>query len=340
MAWSVFSVRPGGQLDQHLVRERVDDQQRPDLAVGVEEGGRRSPAPGASALTSLVSMPWRNASRSRPVTLTLPSAERSISAAPVAGGAVLGTRGHAMTQCRAWAHCCRACGACQLAGPGATRTQWPPCRPPHRPIPAARSRFQRRLLAWYAPPRRDLPWRRTGRPVSHPRLGDHAPADAGGPRRPQVPRVPRSLSDPRGPGRAPRSTTCGGSGTRSATTSGRSTCTASRARRWPATAAGSPTTGARSGGMRGIGRYTAGAHALPSPTGATPPIVDTNVRRVLGRVFLGPRRLARLRGPEGDVGSGGRARAAPARLRLQPGAHGLRRHLVHARGRPRCRPAP
>ncbi len=26
------------------------------------------------------------------------------------------------------------------------------------------------------------------------------------------------------------------------------------------------------------------------------PIVDTNVRRVLGRVFLGPRRLARLRG--------------------------------------------
>jgi A/G-specific adenine glycosylase len=47
--------------------------------------------------------------------------------------------------------------------------------------------------------------------------------------------------------------------------------------------------------MRGIGRYTAGAilsFAYRRPAA----IVDTNVRRVLGRVFFGPRRLARLRG--------------------------------------------
>ena len=47
--------------------------------------------------------------------------------------------------------------------------------------------------------------------------------------------------------------------------------------------------------MRGIGRYTAGA-LLCFAYGRAVPIVDTNVRRVLGRVFLGPRRLARLRG--------------------------------------------
>ena len=48
-------------------------------------------------------------------------------------------------------------------------------------------------------------------------------------------------------------------------------------------------------GMRGIGRYTAGA-LLCFAYGRAVPIVDTNVRRVLGRVFLGPRRLRRLRG--------------------------------------------
>jgi len=41
--------------------------------------------------------------------------------------------------------------------------------------------------------------------------------------------------------------------------------------------------------MRGIGRYTAGA-LLCFAYGRAVPIVDTNVRRVLGRVFLGPRR--------------------------------------------------
>jgi A/G-specific adenine glycosylase len=47
--------------------------------------------------------------------------------------------------------------------------------------------------------------------------------------------------------------------------------------------------------MRGIGRYTAGA-ILSFAHSQDAALVDTNVRRVLGRVFLGPRRLGRLRG--------------------------------------------
>jgi A/G-specific adenine glycosylase len=47
--------------------------------------------------------------------------------------------------------------------------------------------------------------------------------------------------------------------------------------------------------MRGIGRYTAGA-ILSFAFRRDAAIVDTNVRRVLGRVFLGARGLARLRG--------------------------------------------
>jgi A/G-specific adenine glycosylase len=47
--------------------------------------------------------------------------------------------------------------------------------------------------------------------------------------------------------------------------------------------------------MRGIGPYTAGA-ILSFAYGRPAAVVDTNVRRVLGRVFLGPRRLGRVRG--------------------------------------------
>jgi A/G-specific adenine glycosylase len=47
--------------------------------------------------------------------------------------------------------------------------------------------------------------------------------------------------------------------------------------------------------LPGIGRYTAGA-ILSFAYGRDAAILDTNVRRVLGRVFFGPRRLARLRG--------------------------------------------
>jgi A/G-specific adenine glycosylase len=48
-------------------------------------------------------------------------------------------------------------------------------------------------------------------------------------------------------------------------------------------------------GLPGIGRYTAGAIRCFA-YGRDVAVLDTNVRRVLGRVFLGPRRLARTRG--------------------------------------------
>jgi A/G-specific adenine glycosylase len=47
--------------------------------------------------------------------------------------------------------------------------------------------------------------------------------------------------------------------------------------------------------LPGIGRYTAGA-VLSFAYGRDTAVLDTNVRRVLGRVFLGPRRAARVRG--------------------------------------------
>ena len=47
--------------------------------------------------------------------------------------------------------------------------------------------------------------------------------------------------------------------------------------------------------MPGIGRYTAGA-IRSFAYGQDAAVVDTNVRRVLGRVFLGPRRQKRIRG--------------------------------------------
>src|SRR6185503_6681365 len=65
--------------------------------------------------------------------------------------------------------------------------------------------------------------------------------------------------------------------------------------------------------MRGIGRYTAGA-ILSFAYRQDAALVDTNVRRVLGRIFLGPRRSPR---------------PAQQSLRLQPSPHGLRRNVVH-----------
>ena len=47
--------------------------------------------------------------------------------------------------------------------------------------------------------------------------------------------------------------------------------------------------------LPGVGRYTAGA-VLAFAHGRDAAILDTNVRRVLGRVFLGPRVAARVRG--------------------------------------------
>jgi len=56
-----------------------------------------------------------------------------------------------------------------------------------------------------------------------------------------------------------------------------------------------PDDGAALRALPGIGRYTAGA-MLSFAFGRDAAVLDTNVRRVLGRVFFGPRRLKRLRG--------------------------------------------
>ncbi len=132
------------------------------------------------------------------------------------------------------------------------------------PAPAVRRKFQRRLLAWYRRHGRDLPWRRTREPyrvlVSEIML-----------QQTQVDRVVPKYHE--------------------------------FLRRYPTM---ERLAAARYGGklpaqadtlrgLPGIGRYTAGA-ILSFAYGRDVPVLDTNVRRVLGRVFLGPRRLRRARG--------------------------------------------
>ena len=80
--------------------------------------------------------------------------------------------------------------------------------------------------------------------------------------------------------------------------------------------------------FKGIGDYTAGA-ILSFAFGKRAAILDTNVARVLYRVFVG---RGRSQGPRDDpaaVGAVGGARAARHVLRLQPGADGLRRDGLH-----------
>jgi A/G-specific adenine glycosylase len=162
------------------------------------------------------------------------------------------------------------------------------------PAPPVRSRFRRRLLAWYGRHRRDLPWRRTEDPyrilVSEIML-QQTQVDR------VVPKYHEFLD------RYPTLESLAGSTPEEV------------ARLWyplgynirPMNLRGIaceavasyggrlPDDDAALRGMRGIGRYTAGAVRCFAYRRAVP-IVDTNVRRVLGRVFLGPRRLGRLRG--------------------------------------------
>ncbi|HYB41584.1 MAG TPA: A/G-specific adenine glycosylase [Candidatus Methylomirabilis sp.] len=162
------------------------------------------------------------------------------------------------------------------------------------PDPRLRRRFQRRLLAWYASHRRDLPWRRTEDPYHilvseimlqqtqvervipkyHEFLARYPTMDALARARPDdVRRTWYPL----------------GYNIRPAHLQGIARETLARyGGRLPDDAAALRR-------MRGIGRYTAGA-ILAFAHRRDAALVDTNVRRVLGRVFLGPRRLARLRG--------------------------------------------
>jgi A/G-specific adenine glycosylase len=171
-----------------------------------------------------------------------------------------------------------------------------PASPPRscRLSPLLVRTFQRRLLAWYARHGRDLPWRRTRRPyrvlVSEIML-QQTQVDRVIPKYHEFLRqypTMRRLAEAR-PDEVRRLWYPLGYNARPfrlhaiareamARYQGRLPRTAEALRALP-----------------GIGRYTAGA-ILAFAYGSDVPVLDTNVRRVLGRVFVGPRRMARLKG--------------------------------------------
>jgi A/G-specific adenine glycosylase len=165
---------------------------------------------------------------------------------------------------------------------------------PARVTPALRRRFQRGLLAWYAGHGRDLPWRATSDPyhilVSEIML-QQTQVERVIPkyhefltRYPTLDRLARAR-----PAEVRRAWYPLGYNIRPVNLQGIARETLARyGGRLPEDAVALR-------GMRGIGRYTVGA-LLSFAFRRDAAIVDTNVRRVLGRVFLGPRRLTRLRG--------------------------------------------
>jgi len=162
------------------------------------------------------------------------------------------------------------------------------------PLPPLRRRFQQRLKRWYAAHRRDLPWRRTDDPyhilVSEIML-----------QQTQVERViPKyhefltryptfnSLARAR-PRDVKRLWYPLGYNIRPINLRGIARETVARYEgRLPDDARALQS-------MRGIGRYTAGA-ILSFAYRRDAAVVDTNVRRVLGRIFLGSDRLRTIRG--------------------------------------------
>jgi A/G-specific adenine glycosylase len=165
---------------------------------------------------------------------------------------------------------------------------------PARVAPALRRRFQRGLLGWYAQHRRDLPWRATADPyhilVSEIML-QQTQVDRVIPKyREFLTRYPTLEHLAGAPTDDVRRTWYPlGYNIRPVNLQGIARETLARY------GGRLPDDGATLRAMRGIGRYTAGA-ILSFAFRRDAAIVDTNVRRVLGRVFLGPRRLARLRG--------------------------------------------
>ncbi len=157
-----------------------------------------------------------------------------------------------------------------------------------------RRAFRRRLLAWFRRHGRDLPWRRTRDPyrilVSEVML-----------QQTQVARVtellaalPGAFPDPAPPRRCSRATGCAKRGTASAITGVRQTSTGWRRTSWPDTMANCRATQRCLRSLPGVGRYTAGAVASFAWELAEP-AVDTNVARVLRRVFH-PRAAGGARG--------------------------------------------
>ena len=167
-------------------------------------------------------------------------------------------------------------------------------RTPPLPAPALRQRFRRNLLAWYRKNGRDLPWRNTSDPyhilVSEIML-QQTQVDR------VIPKYHEFLA------RYPTFEDLARARARDVTETWRPLGYYRRARSLHGIARETvarydgrlPDDGANLRRMRGIGRYTAGA-ILAFAHGQDAALVDTNVRRVLGRVFLGSRGIKRLRG--------------------------------------------
>ena len=166
----------------------------------------------------------------------------------------------------------------------------------HLPLPdvTVRKSFQRRLLGWYRQHRRDLPWRNTDDPyhilVSEIMLQQTQVERVIPKYREFLRRYPTLARLARARPAAVRRTWYPlGYNIRPRHLQGIARETLARY------GGRLPDDGNALRAMRGIGRYTAGA-ILSFAFGKDAAIVDTNVRRVLGRVFLGSRRLGRLRG--------------------------------------------
>ncbi len=163
-----------------------------------------------------------------------------------------------------------------------------------RPAPATIRRFQRSLLGWYGKHGRDLPWRRTRVPyrvlVSEIML-QQTQVDRVIPKYRQFlktyPTMRRLAAAPVDDVR--RLWYPLGYNIRPVRLHAIARETVARYR------GRLPDDGEALRGLPGIGRYTAGAIRCFA-YGRDVAVLDTNVRRVLGRVFLGPRRLARARG--------------------------------------------
>ena len=162
------------------------------------------------------------------------------------------------------------------------------------PAVSARRRFQRRLLAWYAAHGRDLPWRRTRDPyrilVSEIMLQQTQVERVLPKYREFLRRYPSFARLAEAPtGEVRRVWYPLGYNIRPVNLQG-------IARETMARYGGRlPDDRVELRKMRGIGPYTTGA-ILAFAYGQDAAVVDTNVRRVLGRVFLGPRGLERTRG--------------------------------------------
>ena len=159
------------------------------------------------------------------------------------------------------------------------------------------------------------------RPLRDPRLGGHAPADAGRAGGPALRGVAGALAHRRRAGGGGAARTCCASGSASATTAAR--CACGRRRGWWRATAGRQ----RLQELPGVGPYTAAAVGSFA-FGRQEVALDTNARRLFARLgtALVPPPGARGGLQPGDDGAGrDGVHGAGAALRRVPAARGLRR---------------